>query len=170
MANENTGFRNGNLFCFNCGESQTLPLPMRVELATDFMMSFSKLHRKCPNTWIEPQNVDALINTEEQNCDWWIKNGEHGISSKTMFNFLSDGLKIENRELRTPSDPDDFRRCHLLLEAIPQFRGKLDRMKSVDQTWANLVENWDRLTEMLLENIAMGKPNGMLEFMKKLGC
>ena len=162
-----TGFRNGKLFCFNCGTFQDF-VTMPVFMATDFLKSFEKHHKNCQKTWIEPVN-ETNGKTEYENENWWMIHGEQGISSKTMFNHLSDRnrVQISYNECH-PLDPDDFRRCYLLLKAVPQFKAKLDRLKPLSEVWANLIENWDRLTEMLEEQMATKKENGMYEFMKTL--
>ncbi|RIV20373.1 hypothetical protein DYU11_20190 [Fibrisoma montanum] len=168
---EHTGFRNGALFCFHCGVSQPMPLPMPVTLASDFMKSFAKLHRSCKKTWTEPVNATPSERTEKQNAMWWLANGERGVSSETIFKYLSDDVSIERSRWEShPLDPSDFRRCHLLLEAVPQFRAKLDRMRAVSPVWARLVDHWGKLTDMLLEQMVTRKDNGMYDFMKSLGC
>jgi len=169
-----TGFRNGDLFCFNCGTSQKMPLPMPVQLATDFMKSFEKLHKDCEKTWTEPKN-ETSEKSEIENALWWLKNGEQGISSKTMFKYLSDdNIPLNINSESHPLDPDDFKRCYKLLKAVPQFKVKLGRMRNISTTWANLVDNWDKLTEMYEENVRTEWKNykkiGMYEFMKSLGC
>ena len=163
-----TGFRNGDLFCFHCGTSQKMP-PMPIQLASDFFKSFDKLHRNCQKTWQEPVN-EPNGKTETENANWWAVHGEHGVSSKTMFRYLCDNVIVPLQYESHPHDPDDFRRCYLLLKAVPQFRSKLGRMKNVSPTWSRLVDNWDKLTEMLEEQMQTKKPNGMYEFMQKLGC
>lgn len=167
----NTGFRNGNLFCFNCGSSFDMQLPQPVDFASIMMKSFSKAHINCPKTWAEPV---AEINgkSEKENMNWWLTKGEHGISSKNMYAVLSSG--IITKKLQTPSDPDDFSRCYKLLKAVPQFKTKLHLMKDVSSSWSNLVDNWDKLTEMYEQNVKEEWKNynkiGMYEFMKELGC
>lgn len=168
-----TGFRNGDLFCFNCGRSQKIPFPMEVTLATDFFKSFDKHHKGCAKTWIEPvamPNEENLSSAIKKNADWWLQYGERGISSETMFHYLS-GRRIGQRE-STPSDPDDFRRCYLLLKAVPQWKNDLDKLRPVSEVWNKLVDNWDRLTEML--ETAMASPSKkateMYQLMKSLGC
>ncbi|MFA5299915.1 MAG: hypothetical protein WC389_17150 [Lutibacter sp.] len=165
---KHTGFRNEKLFCFHCGESQVMPVPIRIEMATAIMKAFEKLHRNCEKTWIEPVN-DPYSKTEMENERWWMVHGEHGISSKTIFNHLSSFNRLENKYEGFPHDPSDFRRCYLLLKACPHFKTRLHRMKTVNPTWANLIDNWDRLTEMLEEQIKTRQPNGMYEFMNSLG-
>lgn len=162
------GIRNESFFCYHCGGSQKIPFPISIDLLTEWMKGFKKVHKNCIKTWTEPIN-DVDGKTEYENCNWWINHGEHGISSMTMFNHLSDHIKIDCPRENIPCDPDDFRRCHLLLEAVPQFRTKLHRLKEIPM-WSNLVQNWDILTAMLEEQILTGKSNGMYEFMKSLGC
>jgi hypothetical protein len=167
----NTGFRNGDLFCFNCGESYTMNLPASVSMVSAMMLQFSKDHKNCKKTWTEPvaepenQNSNIAI---ANNANWWRINGEHGISSKTMFNCLNPKYPINNSRNSHPSDPDDFRRCYLLLKAVPQFKQKLGRMKPISNYWSNLVDNWDKLELMLIEQMETKKSNGMYQFMNTL--
>ena len=167
----NTGFRNGDLFCFNCGGSFKMNLPQPVTVASSQMKSFAKLHENCKKTWVEPV-VDTKGKTEKENADWWLIHGEHGISSKTMFKYL-DGRDIAEYE-RHPCDPDDFSRCYKLLEAVPQWKSQLHKLKRISPVWAKLVDNWDKLTEMYEQNVRENWKNakkvGMYEFMESLGC
>lgn len=165
------GFRNGDLFCFNCGTLYKMNLPQPVTMAAALMKQFDKDHKNCTKTWSEPV-AETNGKSLEQNMEWWLMNGEHGMSSETMFYHLS-GRRIGRHET-TPSDPDDFKRCYLLLKAIPQWKSELHKLKSVSKTWSNLVDNWDKLTEMYEQNVREGWKNykeiGMYEFMKSLGC
>jgi len=161
---EHTGMRNEMMFCYNCGRSQKLPLPMDIRIFAALAKAFSKIHRKCEKTWTQPVN-DPNEKLERENLKWWIENGEQGTSSKTMVKYLSTSIEYYVKHECHPHDPDDFRRCHLLMEAVPQFKSKIRRMKSVSKTWSNLIDNWDKLTKMLKsEEIAM------YSYMKKLGC
>lgn len=164
---EHTGFRNGDLFCYHCGDSHKLNLPAPVKDAAQAMIDFSERHKKCKKTWDEPVADPQDKNTKEC-ADWWLKYGERGVSSETMF------MRLDGREIRQggshPYDPSDFRRCYLLLNAVPQWRSQLHKLKTISPVWSNLVDNWDKLTEMLEEQMKTNQPNGMYEFMKKLGC
>lgn len=178
MANtkDHIGIRNGNLFCFHCGESQQLPLPMPVALSVEWMKGFARIHKSCQKIWTEPVNeVDKK--TETQNAEWWAINGEHGMSSQTIFNHLSKTLGIrplENRYPCTPSDPDDFKRCYKLIQAVPQWRSRLKELKEISPVWSNLVDNWDKLELMMIEALELWKnrkgATKMYEYMKELGC
>lgn len=173
--NEHTGFRNGDLFCFNCGTFYKISLPQPVDMVTAIIKQFSKSHNDCVKTWIEPvanPNLGLDLISAKENANWWLMNGEHGISSKTIFKYLYgyDGGEIKIQFEDTPCDPDDFRRCYLLLKAVPQWKMKLHLMKPVSPTWSKLVDNWDKLTVMLEEQMQTKKANGMYEFMKTIGC
>lgn len=96
----------------------------------------------------------------------WIGNGQVGMSSKTMWNCL-----IGNKDfpINHPYDPDDFSRCYKLLEAVPEWKNELHKLKPLSIAWNNLVENWDKLTEMYEQNVRENWKNskkiGMYEFM-----
>lgn len=171
-----TGFRNGDLFCFNCGSSYKMNLPQLVDMASAMMKQFGKSHKGCIKTWVEPVS-ETNGKTEEENANWWAENGEHGVSSKTMFNHLSKSLQVlglKNHYQGHPSDPDDFKRCYKLLQAVPQWKARLNELKTISSVWVKLVDNWDKLTEMYEQNVREDWNNykkvGMYEFMESLGC
>lgn len=187
MANQkgNTGFRNGDLFCFNCGRKYVMNMPQPATIASAIMAQFSKDHAKCLSTWVEPVNNTAEEKSEYENALWWRLYGEHGTSSKVMFNILSQKTVSENMPLtkcaisvydsaQHPCDPDDFSRCYKLLEAVPQWKGRLNDLKHLSPVWGKLVDNWGTLTQMYEQNQAEQWKNykqiGMYEFMESLGC
>jgi hypothetical protein len=169
-----TGIRNGKLFCFNCGTSYDLgATPQPVTIASAIMKQFEKDHKDCPKTWeepiAEPDDLDSL-QAIAKNAQWWLANGERGISSETMFSYLNrQELRIGKNESH-PHDPSDFRRCYLLLKAVPQWRkpAYLNKMKPVSKEWSALIDNWDKLEVMLEEQMKTNKANGMYEFMQSL--
>ena len=52
-----------------------------------------------------------------------------------------------------PGDPDDFGRCHRLLVLIPEWRERLREVAAAYPRWRGLVENWDELTSLYLEEL-----------------
>ena len=104
-----------------------------------------------------------------QKAMWWIANGERGLSSETMWNCLMDNTDFP---ISWPYDPDDFSRCYKLLQAVPEWRLKLYKLKPLSKEWNNLIENWDKLTGMFEENRRTHWENsekiGMYEFMQTL--
>lgn len=169
--------RNGHPFCENCGESYVVNLPAPIPVVVGAWSGFIKVHENCEKTWTEPSpdlTQDAVIRAM-----WWYDNGERGISSDTIFanlvtikgeTALNKYRKRPKSEWSHPRDPSDFYRCHKLLEAVPEFREEMHRMKSVSPVWSALVDNWDKLTEMLRAQEQGPVTRDMYQFMKELGC
>lgn len=130
--------------------------------------AFGKIHKLCPKTWKEPTTEETQSTQEKMNT--WLAVGEHGTSSKTIYSVLSGQSIIARTNYCHPLDPDDFKRCHKLLEMIPEWRGEMHEMRAVSPVWAKLVDDWPMLTDMLLEQLKTHKPNGMYERMRTLGC
>lgn len=158
--------RNQKLFCSNCGREQIVPYPIEIPVFVAMGKAFSKSHANCANTWTEPV-VDPSL-SEIEKAEFWYDHGERGSSSEYMYSILSGKSQSINGSY--PHDPSDFKRCHGLLLMVPEWRSKLDDMRRMSLVWNNLVDNWDKLTEMLLEQMASKKDNGMYDFMKTLGC
>ena len=73
----------------------------------------------------------------------WLAAGERGLSSDAVFSRLS-GVETGCGEMAGhPHDPDDLRRCRLLLEQVPEFEGRIGEMAEVSPQWARLAEAWD---------------------------
>lgn len=161
--------RNEKLFCLHCGGEQILPFPLAVSMFGAMAKEFERMHKNCEPTWKQPEPDMSLSKYER--IKWWIDNGEHGTSSNNILFHLtaqSYYVKIGNKD--HPNDPDDFRRCYLLLKAVPELKDFLNEMKQVSEVWSKLVDNWDKLTDMLEEQFRIKKANRMYEFMKSLGC
>ncbi len=167
MKNNHTTFRNGDLFCTHCGRTKSLPLPISTRVFTAYCEDFDEQHRFCKKTWTQPMPDGGA--SEYEKAQFWLRNGDRGISSETIFSELYLPVRAKNNYCH-PLDPDDFRRCYLLIQMVPEWRAKLSKMKEVSEAWSRLVDNWDKLTEMLEEQLETKKPNGMYEFMKELGC
>jgi len=71
----------------------------------------------------------------------WLLTGCVGASSKAMAAHLC-GFPCAGD---WPSDPDDFARCLMLLDAVPEARAELHRMAEVNRYWAALVARWDEI-------------------------
>lgn len=162
-----TTFRNEKLFCTCCGTEHVIALPMAVDQLTKKIDAFNILHSDCKQTWVEPV-VDPNLDTNKKAL-WWISNGETGSSSKTMFQCF---MGVKKFPVSHPHDPDDFKRCYKLLQTVPEWKSKLSKLKGLSPAWNNLVDNWDKLTEMYEENVKTEWKEheriGMFEFMEKL--
>ena len=170
---EHTDFRNGDLFCYNCGDSHKMILPIAADVAAKAMMDFSKRHAKCAKTWVEPSPEEIANKLAiRDKMHWWLANGERGTSSATIYSVLSNDLLLDRDRFSHPYDIDDFRRCYLLLQAIPEFKPMMSQLKSISAVWSRLVDNWDELTKMFETAINAGEKKApeMYELMKSLGC
>lgn len=72
----------------------------------------------------------------------WLAFGERGISSETILSCLTGANILHMHKWSHPYDPADFRRCRLLLEAVPELADRLHMMSAVSPQWAALVRDW----------------------------
>ena len=87
----------------------------------------------------------------------WLDDGEVGISSKAIALTAARGAAHKGRKYALgdyPHDPDDLRRCVLLLDRIPQARDlAFPVLVQRCPYWAALIPQWDRLVGMLREEL-----------------
>lgn len=76
----------------------------------------------------------------------WLIHGERGYSSEAIV-FHIMRLSIKNKA--HPLDPDDFRRCRLLVEQVPYIRANLPSMSTCSEIWANIIAAWDELCRLM---------------------
>lgn len=86
----------------------------------------------------------------------WLANGRRGISSNTIFTHITGVDAMQRSSKSHPYDPDDFDRCLLLLDAVPEFREQLHKMKSCSKKWAALVDNWTAIEVSHLSEVGLG--------------
>lgn len=167
--NAHIRFRNNALFCSNCGKTQAIPFPIDVDVMAGMAKGFEKSHKSCPKTWIQPEAPEALPLREA--VAWWLGHGERGVSSETIV-AATVGMCEPQFSRCHPLDPDDFRRCYLLLKAAPGLREHFPKLAKESAVWSRLVENWDKLTMMLEEAMSnkAKRSTEMYDFMKSLGC
>lgn len=88
-----------------------------------------------------------------QNLVAWFLEGEVGESSKAMAAKLSGWADRKGKKAQRftsyPLDAGDFRRCLLMLEAVPELAPLLPKMAEVGPVWAALVSVWPELTVCL---------------------
>lgn len=89
----------------------------------------------------------------------WLSEGELGTSSLTLC-YYTMGVPDEIDYESHPLDVDDFNRCVLFLEQVPQARQELFRMEGKSPQWSALVRNWDHLENTLKQEKANFQEKG----------
>jgi len=78
----------------------------------------------------------------------WIVAGDTGISSRVIWAVMM-GVSLDVMgHVDVPYDPPDFGRCYRLLEIMPSWRDRLDKVAEKCPKWQPLVKHWDGLEEM----------------------
>jgi len=162
---KHTTIRNGKLFCLHCGGSHDISLPMALDKMVSTMEAFNALHANCVKTWEEPEPDHSLL--QHERAQWWMKYGETGLSSKTMWYHF---MNCADFAIDYPHDPSDFGRCYKLLEAVPEWKSRIKELASLSPVWKKLVENWDKLSRMYedLINTKAEKGSEMFDLMQSL--
>ena len=90
----------------------------------------------------------------------WLRRGETGLSSLTIWDCLApqecqlnpfDDMYRQSLGPTAPWDIHDWRRCWLLLRLIPEWRPRLHEVAERHPKWQALVEHWDELEALYLE-------------------
>lgn len=96
--------------------------------------------------------------SEDRNFDWdgsydervskWARNGEFGNSSKAIWGRLSGFGAISSAH---PQDLGDLRRCLLLLERVPEWKGRIGEMAAASDVWGRLAPRWEEIHAIFVE-------------------
>ena len=87
-----------------------------------------------------------------QNALAWISGPDTGASSKTIWKHM---VGTSCADKRYPLDPSDLGRCVRLLVLVPEWRLRMGEMAEHCAVWAALVEAWDELTDLILEEVGL---------------
>ncbi len=102
----------------------------------------------------------------------WILGRDTGISSKTiwavMMGVITEPIRC-NAQYDIPWDCHDFGRCYRLLDAIPEWKARLQEVAVLVPKWAPLIREWARLEELLLDPSASKKFHSLLHALCKEG-
>ena len=104
-----------------------------------------------------------------ENLNKWLASGDRGISSEAITSQLT-GINILGGGWPTdyPRDPPDFGRCLRLLIAVPEFKLRLDEMKSRHPIWAKYIKNWADMERFYWEEFPTGKAPKLYDWMQKI--
>ena len=103
-----------------------------------------------PALWKEEVVMGKL-----ENIIAWFDSGERGLSSEAIA-FAALGRRSR---LHHPLDPDDLRRCLLLLRMAPEASEGLSKLALFSAEWAALVRWWSILDILLKHEIGVDLPN-----------
>ncbi len=85
------------------------------------------------------------MSTQHDALTVWFMNGERGLSSNAMVaHIMGMGGTADH-----PYDPDDLRRCRLLVEQVPVIAALLPHMATCSPVWARIVAHWDELCRLM---------------------
>jgi len=87
----------------------------------------------------------------------WLMGGDTGISSMAIFAVMTGTRYHPPGGTPIPYDPDDFGRCHRLLERFPAWRLRLGEVPAVYPAWTPFVPAWDELTALYVEELPSGR-------------
>ena len=79
----------------------------------------------------------------------WDENGESGASSRYLAYCLS-GLEWLRTDPAYPHDYDDLRRVILLVDRVPEFQTKMDRMVG-EKGWEKIAAQWEEIVDAVLK-------------------
>lgn len=138
--------------CGSCGyEWIVMFLPADMRVVAQMMKA-----ARCPYC-CEKKNIQLgplPKPTGDGDAEGWIRNGDTGTSSETIWSVLS-GHPVRKTDI--PYDPDDFGRCYRLLRVMPSWRARLGEVADVHSAWRPLVDAWDELTALYEEELPSGR-------------
>lgn len=129
----------------------------------------NEICRQVPGMHVEPRLFNAVIAaanglvgefakpivkaTPGMGLEAWLDSDDTGSSSLYMAWCLSAGQfgywqGRKQPEPAYPHDPDDLGRCIRLIEAVPEFGGKIPEMSHRGAHWLAVTTNWTRWVEM----------------------
>lgn len=93
----------------------------------------------------------------------WFIQGQVGVSSRAMASAIIDvPLTGNDKHHNHPHDPDDLNRCLLFLEAVPEAREHLDKVRKLSPEWDRLIENWEKIEKTFLDEVGLNWCNGSI--------
>lgn len=154
-----------SLFCRHCGtKEKILPMSIRPKRLKIFELigeAFIEEHVDCKETDKSPSKMAA------KNIDDWIKGGDNGTSSETIWS-VATGHPVERHGW--PHDPDDFGRCYRLVKAFPEARAALPMVaaKFPGTPWVPYVREWNQMEALFEEELPKKTAPKLYDLMKKL--
>ena len=164
----------GGFRCTHCGRSQDMAFPCLIDVYVAASKAFAKLHARCQaptsphctfchsaeHLWDE--HVGAVCHRPSD----WLHCGDTDAGSRAIFHHFVNGQSFRPE---VPLDPEDFGRCYRLLSApwAKQWREQIGEMARYPE-WKPLVEHWEELERLYLEEKASGSAPKLYALMQAL--
>lgn len=146
-------------YCQRCGDGLRLGLPMDVTVFLAASKAFVKAHSRCQSGGYKEKVPTTPVE--------WSVGRDTGTSSLTICSVLG-GIPLTDRLADVPHDPADFGRCHRLLQLFPAWIPQLEKVAKAYPKWAGLIEHWQELTVLYLEELPAGSSPKLYERMKDI--
>lgn len=93
-----------------------------------------------------PAPLSTLTQSLFDRAITWIARGDRGLPSSAIWHHMMEVPYDGGAERRHyPNRLDDFTRCVLLLDLIPEWRERLREMRAYSPGWAGLIARWPEL-------------------------
>ena len=141
--------------CGNVFESEiVLDAPIDVAIASMRAVSCPACGASKVGLGGEHKDKPPVSASLESRIAWWRERGAVGTSSETIMAAMT-GLGCRTYDY--PYDPDDYRRCRLLFDLIPEWRPEIWKVALRFPWMAPFVAAWDEFDRLWDEEAASGK-------------
>lgn len=101
------------------------------------------------------QNQDTQLSNFERAVLVWLCRGEKSLPAESMALTLlgvpHNAILNRNFYSEAPCNTAEFRTCYFLVATCLGANERLDKVKPLSRTWANVINNWDRLVTLYEE-------------------
>ena len=104
----------------------------------------------------------------EHRVNWWQTRGERGISSDTIAAVMRGTHYTGSFGPDVPHDPGDFRRCKLLFDIVPEWRGRLNEVTERYPWFAPFEEAWPEFERLYEEEVSSGSAPKLYRLMQEV--
>jgi hypothetical protein len=112
--------------------------------------------------------MPTCFDTDATDIMTWIRGHDIGISSETIWEYMT-GLPLYTLHGRSvPLDPDDFGRCYRLLKLAPAWVERLPELAARYPEWGPMVREWARMTALYEEEAPSGRCPKLYALMDEL--
>jgi hypothetical protein len=86
----------------------------------------------------------------------WLSGNDRGMSSQAIFDHMASGRCKGDY----PYDPDDLGRCLRLLDAVSEWKQRIEEMRVYSRTWALYAVHWGELAQLMTDEVGIDWSKG----------